>query len=290
MMEVNDEKLAVLKKTKALFVFISVLLSGYLLSRYCRTMFYIPFHVTETGELHYFPLQLGDLLELISWSFILPLGAFYMYNSNISKVELVRKGKKIMANTFQYLFYTAIILISAGNALHVFSNNLNGMMSHVNDIGYNSWDIFVLAYITDEFLSHSMMHVGILIIISIIVIEELENDTPSGQERIVLKNSRILSVTGFITGAFYAFSALEGQSALFISCFFIAFLIIIHLIYSRKYSEKEQKSYLESLLYKPNLMFLSCLVISFMVFVISWGFLFGFYVDYPFFKQPGDVF
>jgi hypothetical protein len=139
----------------SLFAFIVVLGAGYLFSEYFTLHLAFPFTITETGQPAVFTMELGDLLEIITWSFGLVIAGYFLVAVNIEKWErhsLISRRKKDIS--FQ-VYIIAAILIAGGNIVHVFFNQFDGMVDHLASTNADALNLFVLVYFIDEHVSCS---------------------------------------------------------------------------------------------------------------------------------------
>ncbi|MEX2683814.1 MAG: hypothetical protein Q6373_019735 [Candidatus Sigynarchaeota archaeon] len=271
----------------SLLVFIMMLGAGYLFSEYMAYPIAFTFTITETGQLAVFLIYLGDLLEIVTWSFGLVIAGFFLFAVNVRTWEwqsLISPRKK---EVLFHLFIIATILIAGGNIVHVLFNTFNGMVEDVAGTNVDGMNLFVLVYFIDEQVSHAMIHCGIMLILGVVLASEPVADLPGEVTSAKARATMLAMLLGFAMGAIQALAALEGQCALIVLAGSWAILItslsVHYKLGSRSFDTLRPFE-------RPNLGFLFCLVVSLTIVVVLWGLIFGFWPAYPFFKQPGELF
>nr|MDO8116503.1 hypothetical protein [Candidatus Sigynarchaeota archaeon] len=271
----------------ALLAFILVLGLGYLFSEFAQFPVSFVFMLTETGELAVFSTKLGEILEIVTWSFGLPVAGYFLLHVNIQKW----KGHGIMPETKERAllatFMIATIMIACGNIVHVFFNQYNNMVEGFAGLSPGAWNLFVLVYFIDEHVSHAMVHLGILVLFGAILGAEPVECLPGELTRSKKRTTILAMVLGLVMGVIQAFSALEGQSALVnlvASWSMLAILLVVHF----KRGNRGFKTLRP--LERINLGFFLCTIVATTVVVLAWGSIVGSWPFYPFFKQPGEVF
>ena len=140
----SREKSKISPQLGKFFVFLLVLLGGYACAKLIKVEIPISFFITDLDGFYTFDFQFGDILEFIIWSFFLPIAGYWLIESNLDswkKNDLV-PGKK--EKWITYVTFASIILISAGNIVHVFFNFLNSRLKWVTIV--TSEDIYAFIY------------------------------------------------------------------------------------------------------------------------------------------------
>jgi len=271
----------------SLLVFIIVLGAGYLFSEYLAYPVAFTFTITETGQPAVFLISLGDLLEIVTWSFGLIIAGYFLFTVNVGTWErqsLIAPRKK---EILFHLFVIAAILIAGGNIVHVLFNKFNGMVEDVASINTDGLNLFVLVYFIDEQVSHAMIHGGILLILGVVLASEPIADLPGEVTSAKARLTMCAMLLGFAMGAIQALAALEGQCTIVVLAGSWAILVtslsVHYRLGNRSFDTLRPFE-------RPNLGFLFCFVVSLTIVVLLWGIIFGIWPAYPFFKQPGELF
>ncbi len=270
-----------------LLAFIMVLGAGYLFSEYFTAHLAIPFTITETGQPAVFSIELGDLLELITWSFGLVIAGYFLVTVNLEKWErhsLISRKKK---EALFHVYIIAAILIAGGNIVHVLFNQFNGMVEGLAGENQDALSLFVLVYFIDEHISHAMLHIGIMLVLVVVLASEPIVDLPGEVTSVKAKATMAAMLLGFAMGAVQAYSAFDGQCGVIVlagSWIMLISLLVVH--YKRGGRSFDTLRPFE----RPYLGFFFCFVIAATIVALLWGLIFGILPAYPFFKQPGDVF
>jgi hypothetical protein len=271
----------------SLLAFIMVLGAGYLFSEYFDSPLAFPFTITETGEPAVFSISLGNLLEIVTWSFGLVIAGYFLVAVNLEKWErhgLIPRRKK---NLLFHVYVIAAILIAGGNIVHVLFNQFDGMVEGWASWNLDAWNLFVLVYFIDEHVSHAMLHIGIMLVLGVVLASEPIAELPGEVTNAKAKATMSAMLLGFAMGAIQVLAALEGQCALIVlvgSWAMLVMLLIVH--YKRGDRSFDTLRPFE----RPYLGFLFCFVIAATIVALLWGLLFRLWPVYPFFKQPGELF
>lgn len=270
-----------------LLAFVMVLGAGYLFSEYFTDDLAFPFTITETGQTVVFSMEIGDLLEIVTWSFGLVIAGYFLVSVSVEKWErhalMPRRKKELLLHAFTI----ATILIAGGNILHVFFNQLDGMVDHLAGTNLAAWNLFVLVYFIDEHVSHAMLHVGILLVLGVVLASEPIIDLPGELTATKARASMASMLLGFVMGAVQVLAALEGQAALVVLAVSWAMLFVMLVIHFKR---GDRSFNTLRPFERPYLGFLVCFVIAGTIVAVLWGLIFGALPAYPFFKQPGEVF
>ncbi len=303
----NMERASILERigqrNAGLLVFIIVLGLGYVLSKYVKVPLLLSFTIAETGEPATFSMNLGDVLEIMAWSFVLPVAGYFLVLANVQTWKqrgLVPASKE---RAIAATFVMAVVLMSSGNIVHVLFNQYNGMTEDFSGVSPGAWDLFVLVYFIDEHVSHAMVHLGILLVLACVLAAEPVDGMPtelamekSVGKAVAGKRATVLAmVLGAVMGTVQAFSALEGQSALVslvASWTMLVVLLAVHLARGWGAARAGAGGCFATLRLQErfNLGFFACMVVATTVAVVAWGLATGTLAFYPFFKQPGEVF
>ncbi len=270
-----------------LLVFIMVLGSGYLFSKYINGTIEIPFTITETGDVNVFKIRVSDLLEIVTWSFGLVIAGYFLVAVNVETWEWNELLPPRKRNMLSHTFTIAVLLMAGGNIIHVFFNQFNGMVEDLASTNMDAWNLFVLVYFIDEHVSHAMLHIGIMLVLGIVIASEPIADLPGEVTSAKAKITMAAMLLGFAMGAIEVFAAVEGQCGLIVlfgSWAMLVVLLVVH--YKRGDRSFDTLRPFE----RPYLGFLFCFVISATLVALLWGLIFGLWPAYPFFKQPGEIF
>jgi hypothetical protein len=273
-------------RATALLVFIIILGTGYVFSEYIQGTIEFPFTITETGQQAMFSMSLGDLLEILTWSFGLVIAGYFLVSVNMEKWErhalLSPRKKDILFSAF----VIAALLIASGNIVHVFFNQFNGMVDAFASTNALGLDLFVLVYFIDEHVSHAMIHIGIMIILGVVLASEPVEQLPGDVTNAKAKTTMFTMLLGFSMGAIQALAAFEGQCGLIVLVISLVMLVaVLVLHYLRGARSFDTIRPFE----RPNLGFFFCFVIAATLVSVLWGLIFGLLPAYPFFQQPGEV-
>ncbi len=271
----------------SLLAFILVLGAGYFFSEYLTGTIEIPFTITETGDVNVFRINAGDMLEIVAWSFGLVIAGYFLVAVNLEtweRNELLPPRKR---NLLSHTFTIAALLIAGGNLVHVFFNQFDAMVEDLASTNMDAWNLFVLVYFIDEHVSHAMLHIGIMLVLGIAIDSEPIADLPGEVTSAKAKTTMAAMLLGFSMGAIQIYAAVEGQCGLIVLVGSWAMLVtslVVH--YKRGDCSFDTLRPFE----RPYLGFLFCFVIAATIVALLWGLIFGLWPDYPFFKQPGELF
>ncbi|MFX0101891.1 MAG: hypothetical protein ACFFCS_20165, partial [Candidatus Hodarchaeota archaeon] len=81
MLDESREKSKIAPQLGKFFVFLLVLLGGYACAKLIKNELTISFFVTDLNDVETFKFQMGDILEFIIWSFMLPISGHWLIES-----------------------------------------------------------------------------------------------------------------------------------------------------------------------------------------------------------------
>ncbi|MHA1684462.1 MAG: hypothetical protein ACTSUE_26225, partial [Promethearchaeota archaeon] len=198
-------------------IFTAVLASGYLFSylpwKAMKADLQFSFYLSEEGAIHVFEIHLGKFLEFIIWSFILPVTGFWLYNGSEKFWNAHQPISTRKKSILTYLMYISLIMISAGNITHVYTNRMNSLSLPI--YGSNP-GTYAMIYFLDEFLSHSMFYIGLLLLIFLLMYLETRTKDSTLEFPSRKTGGILMLLMGVPAGLVFGYASVEGQGTVIV--------------------------------------------------------------------------
>lgn len=223
-----------------------------------------------------FLFGIGALVELILMGPVFILIFFVMFKYLLSKIEIEQEKHKYYLWILEILAIFIITILAMGHVTHIFFNYANHLY-RVAYGGYDTTQLFLFLYYTDEWLGHHLIHVAffgiiILALLADLLIEKEEKMTWDEIGLMIFMGVGFFIVNGYAT--------YEGQCASLLVILSIILLVFEGvLIFWKKVNPLKYPV-------------LSATIISsviIIVFFISWILIFGWKPYYPFYFQPSEL-
>ncbi|MHA1309800.1 MAG: hypothetical protein ACTSQO_02630 [Candidatus Helarchaeota archaeon] len=263
---------------KSLFWYLIALVSCYLISSLFHGSINIPVNISElpNGAGQFFPFPLPDIIELIFMGPIFTLIYFIIMKIMIKKIKIEKKRDSYISEFLELISILLVGILVAGHFIHVTYN----YASHLYDLqfgGYDTSNLFLFLYWSDEWLGHHLIHFAFFfqIILFLIVEYKLNDHKIMSWDEIALSVSLGIGLFILLGWATY-----EGQCAfpLMLLCFILLIVEIIIILIKRLNPLRFPLIFIT--------MISNIIVIGFYFF---WIFSYGIKPYYPFIYQPSEL-
>ncbi|MHA1783955.1 MAG: hypothetical protein ACTSVY_13060 [Candidatus Helarchaeota archaeon] len=265
---------------KFMLVFFLTLLACYEIPSFINGSIRIYLNVAEisgtTGVNVFFLFGIGRIAELILMGPVFIVVYYIMMKYMLKKIDIDEGKNSSWVFLLEIGMIITISIVAMGIAIHTLFDYANHLY-RIAYGGYDTTELFLFLYYSDEWLGHHLIHVGYYSAIVLALISEYliaEQDRMSWEE---------ILLTGF--GAFNIFilngyATYEGQCAFLLVLLSVILLITEIIVVSwKKVDPLKNPLLLASMIG-------SIIIIGFYVYWIS---VFGWKPYYPFFYQPSEL-
>ncbi|MHA1684480.1 MAG: hypothetical protein ACTSUE_26315 [Promethearchaeota archaeon] len=178
------------------------------------------------------------------------------------------------------LILLCVLLLNTG----VFTNRIFNIVSaHLKEIPA-AHDQYVWAYFLDEFLGHTLSHLGLSLFLFTMALTMPLNTNLLGEKSYRMNGGErvLVFIPALAYGVINSYANLEGQTAL-LTLVFLSILAILLILVVKKVSGKV------FIINRPFLLFIISQVLVMVVFLTIWVVATGIKPFYPFFFQPTEL-
>lgn len=223
-----------------------------------------------------FLFGIGALVELILMGPVFIIIFYIIFKYLLSKIEVNQGRNKYYLYILEILAVFIITILSMGHVTHILFNYANHLY-RVAYGGYDTTQLFLLLYYSDEWLGHHLIHIAFFGIIILALIADLliEKDEKMSWDEIGL--TVFMGIGFFIINGYATY---EGQCATLLVILSLILLVSELVIISWKKLNPLQYPVLSATLIST--------IIS-IIFFIVWIGIFGWKPYYPFYFQPSEL-